>query len=241
MPHQLVQRIESFFSKEGGCLGRHINHDLRSVDYDIEKVLPRQFSQVAVRSQIWKRWVAAYDQGSLGSCTGNAVAGLLMTDPFFGTEKRAFTEQDAIAIYSLATQLDPFSGQYPPDDTGSDGLDAMKAAHKMGYLFAYYHIFDFQILTRYLSWVGPVVIGCNWYDSFDAPSSSGLVTISPNAQVRGGHEFEIMGLDPAAKTIRCVNSWGTGWGDHGCFQIGWNDVERLLSEQGDLTVGIKNR
>lgn len=240
MPKSLIQRIESFVSKEGGTLGRHINHDLRSIDYNIEKVLPAQFSQIVLRSQIWKRWVPCFDQGTIGNCVGNSVAGLLMTDSFFGTEHRAFTEADAVAIYSLATQLDSFPGQYPPDDTGTDGLSGMKAAHRMGYLRAYYHIFDFQILIRYLSWVDCCIFGLNWYDSMDVPRANGLVVISPSAQVRGGHEVELLGVDTVAQTIRFANSWGTTWGDNGCGQIGWSDFERLMSENGDLTVGIKN-
>jgi hypothetical protein len=80
-----------------------------------------------------------------------------------------------------------------------------------------------------------VITGVNWYDSFDSPDASGHVVISAGAQVRGGHEFEIVGVDVQAKTLRAVNSWGDGWGDAGCFTFEYGDYERLLSEDGDAT------
>ncbi|HEY7938869.1 MAG TPA: hypothetical protein VID05_03495, partial [Acidimicrobiales bacterium] len=61
------------------------------------------------------------------------------------------------------------------------------------------------------------------------------------AQVRGGHEFELVGFDAEARTVHAVNSWGTHWGLHGRFTFSWDDLERLLSkaEQGDATVPIR--
>lgn len=226
---------------EGHRLGRHINHDIRSLDYNVEKVLPVQFSQTLTRTHVWRRAAPAFDQGNVGSCVGNSVAGLLMTEPFWRPSYN-LTEGDALKIYETATSLDPFPGSYPPDDTGTDGLDGMKAAKKLGYdIFAYYHIFDFQILLRYLSWVGPAIFGLNWYTGFDSPSSTGLVQILPNDTVRGGHEVELIGVDTVAQTIRFVNSWGPNWADHGCGQFSWSDFQRLMSEDSDQTVAIPSR
>jgi hypothetical protein len=39
---------------------------------------------------------------------------------------------DAVRIYSRATQLDPWSGEYPPTDTGSSRLAAAKASMEAG-------------------------------------------------------------------------------------------------------------
>lgn len=239
----LLQRIESFVSKEGGNLGRHIWHDAQSLDYDIQKVLPRSFAQIALRNKTWTRRVACFDQDipkPLGSCVGNAMAGLIMTDPFYTSAKPFLQESDAIAIYSLATQLDPWPGTYPPDDTGTDGLSGMKAAHKLGYIFAYYHIFTFDMFLRYLAWVGPCIFGLNWYDSMDVPVN-GLVTISPNASVRGGHEIEVNAIDIINKEIVFPQSWGTAWGINGYGRMKWTDLERLMHENGDITCAISNR
>jgi len=75
----------------------------------------------------------------------------------------------------------------------------------------------------------------NWYDSFDSPDTSGDVVISTDATVRGGHEFELIGVDVNDRTFRAVNSWGAGWGDRGYFTLDYTDYERLLHEDGDAT------
>jgi hypothetical protein len=78
-----------------------------------------------------------------------------------------------------------------------------------------------------------VIVGVNWYDGFDNPDSRGLVKISGG--IRGGHEFEVIGLDVDKKLFHAVNSWGTGWGKSGHFWFSFADMSRLLSEDGDCT------
>ena len=81
-------------------LGRHLqpNHDPRSLDHPAE-VAPL----VSVRHQ---HHGPVLDQGQLGSCTGNATAQALNTDPLMPDGRRLLTEQDAVAIYSWATHHD---------------------------------------------------------------------------------------------------------------------------------------
>src|SRR5262249_23759592 len=85
---------------------------------------------------------------------------------------------------------------------------------------------------------GPVLVGVNWYSSFDDPDASGYVTITSGASVRGGHEFLVRGIDPGAQRFHADNSWGADWGDRGMFQFSYATMERLLSEQGDCTVPV---
>ncbi len=113
-----------------GRLGRHVEHDPRS----------RAFSAgtAAIKSVRYKRHGNAFDQGELGSCTGNAMAGVLMTEPLW-IRGRNLTEADAVTLYKAATRLDKIPGKYPPDDTGSSGLAVMKAAVKAKYIAGYSH------------------------------------------------------------------------------------------------------
>lgn len=225
---ELYRRVIVEFPIANRRLGRHVYHDSRSRAYQVK---PRA---ALAKSVVWPRRTAVLDQGNLGSCTGNAACGVLGTDPFYDTLGLKLDEAEAVTLYSAATKLDAYSGSYPPDDTGSDGLSVAKAAKNAGLISGYTHAMSLDAVITALQ-TGPVITGVNWYDSFDSPDASGRVSISKDATVRGGHEFEIVGVDVADKTLRAVNSWGAGYGDAGYFTFEYGDYDRLLSEDGDAT------
>lgn len=214
-------------------LGRHIEHDERSKTYLAEQA-------PVIKSVLHQRHpgVPILNQGNLGSCTGNASVDALVSSPDW-TPRSPTNEGDAVKIYSLATHLDGIPGFYPPDDRGSTGIGACKALVKLGWAASYTHTFGLQQALGALT-LRPAMIGVAWYDSFDSPGPGGMVSISPNAYVRGGHEIAMVGLDTEAKTVRLVNSWGAAWGDGGYFQMTWDTLDRLLNEQGDVTVPVVN-
>jgi hypothetical protein len=214
-------------SAGAGRLGRHVEHDPRSRAYSA--------GTAAIKSATHKRHGKAFDQGELGSCTGNAMAGLLMTEPFW-VRGRNLTEKDAVALYKAATRLDSIRGSYPPDDTGSSGLAVMKAAVKAKFIAGYAHTFSLDQLLGSLV-LGPGILGINWYTSFDSPGADGECPLSPRARVRGGHEVEIFALDAARERVWCYNSWGPRWGGrkNGTFYFSCKTLGRLLGEQGDAT------
>lgn len=169
-----------------------------------------------------------------GNCTGNAVVGLLATRPndVDGiADNTEFSEGLAVDLYSLATELDQFTGTYPPDDTGSSVLSAMKAAKEFLLIEEYRWCFGLEDVLRTLSYVGPVAIGVNWYAGFDKPTSKGLIKIS--GSVRGGHAVELLGIDVRKKIVWGINSWGKWWGKCGRFCISFADLDRLLKERGE--------
>ena len=68
----------------------------------------------------------------------------------------------------------------------------------------------------------PFVLGFSVYDSFesDAVAQSGIVPMpQPNESCLGGHCVYCVGYDDNPGLFLCVNSWGTGWGQKGLFQI----------------------
>src|SRR5262249_30290549 len=210
-------------------LGRHIEHDERSKGFRVTRVAANP------RSAAYKRHCEPFDQGDLGSCTGNAMAGLLMTDPFW-TTGRSLGESDAIRLYSEATELDGIRGSYPPQDTGSSGLAVAKAARREGWITRYEHAFGFEDLIQGLS-QRPGILGINWYTSFDTPDASGECPLTAAASVRGGHEVEMFELDVERQRVWCYQSWGPTWGglENGTFWFSFTTLMRLLAEQGDAT------
>jgi hypothetical protein len=191
-----------------------------------------------VRARTWRRYGPPFDQGNLGSCTGNAIAGCVNTVPFHKTGARLLTEQDAVGLYELATRLDSIPGSYPPEDTGSSGLAACKAAKQKGLISSYAHAFGIDHALGALQ-LGPVITGVPWYEGFDQPDATGMVSIA--GEIRGGHEFEVHAIrrvgEALADTIlEAVNSWGTSWAVYGKFRFSALTWAELLSQSGDVTV-----
>lgn len=219
----------------GRRLGRHVWHDSRSLAY----LYQRRYRGALLNDTFFERHGPILDQGEAGSCTGNAEVGELACDPFFATLPAMHPTLDetlALYLYSAAEDIDG-DGPYPPNDNGSSGLSVMKAAQKRGLISGYQHITSLSGMLDALQ-DRPVIVGVNWYDSFDGPDSSGYVTISRNAQVRGGHEFLVRGGKIADRRLLADNSWGEGWGVRGSFEFSFATMERLLAEDGDCTVAV---
>lgn len=223
-------------------LGRHVRHDPRSLRY-AHGVLPKS----AIKTVDWPRRTPVFDQGQLGSCTGNAAAGLVGTDSAarpgltsvsISGNVLPVNETLAVQLYSLATQLDGIQGAYPPDDTGSSGLGAAKALKKLGLATSYRHAFSLDALKSALQ-TGPVMVGTVWLQSmFDVDASSGYVRVDRNSDVAGGHEYIISAYDASALAFRIDNSWSESWGIRGAAWLAQADMQWLLSQDGDVTVPV---
>lgn len=212
-------------------LGRHVNHDPRSLRY----VVPKAVVDKTVK---WNRRVPAFDQGNLGSCTGNAEAGCLGTDPFFSTLPNLQINEDlAVKLYSLATKIDPYSGSYPPDDTGSDGLSVSKAAKQLGYISGYVHATSVDGCKTMIQ-QGPFIVGSDWTTNMDAAGSDGIIPNPAGGSVRGGHEYECFARDAEADLWWFWNSWGVTWGFNGTFAYNSAGLAALLLRGGDATQSV---
>lgn len=222
---------------DGKPLGRHVRHDSRSRSY------PYRSSGVPLQSNMVHRYIPILNQGQTRSCTGNAETGALGSGAMFSALQASsfrgvsLDEQFAQSLYSQAETLDGH-GTFPPDDQGSTGISVCKAALNAGYIRAYVHTFSMDDLLDALSMGKPVICGTYWYDSFDQPDSNGEIRVSPNAQVRGGHEWLARGIDVDKQEIFCDNSWGSEWGLRGSFVLGWDTLSELLAQNGDGTVSV---
>lgn len=223
-------------------LGRHVHHDSRSLDYEY---LPRD-AKPARKNTFWDSATGPLNQGEVGSCTGNAESQWLNTN--FANAVRAvtnknqfLTEKNALKIYSLGTHLDTAPGSYPPDDTGCDGVSVAKAGVQLGYLDKYTHTFSFAALQAAIE-TTPTINGTLWTNTMFNPTN-GLVKVGKLTQsnIAGGHEYLCCGIDWAAEVLEFRNSWGDTDAWPGCkpggyFAIGFADYQKLLAEQGDVTV-----
>lgn len=206
--------------------GRHVEHDPASRTFALA-----DHADVPTGDIVWCRWSPILTQ-RIGSCTGNAMAGLLACEPFCHTRDAAarFDETFAESLYSDATHLDNVPGVYPPDDTGSTGLAVCKAARRRHLISTYGWAFSTRGLLHALQ-RGPVLLGMAWHEEMNDPDQYGVVR--PGGRILGGHEVLCRGV--RSGNLVCDNSWGAAWGPiGGSFLIPVAAWDVLLHEQADV-------
>jgi len=183
-----------------------------------------------------------YDQGDLGSCTANAIAGAIEFDrmkqglPDF-TPSRLFIYYNERVIEHTVNS-----------DSGAMIRDGIKSVNKQGvcselewpYDVAQFTVkpstkcyqdalldkaLSYQRVTRSLSQMKaclasglPFTFGFTVYESFesDQVASTGIVPMpSHRESVLGGHAVDAVGYDDSKQAFYVRNSWGSSWGMDG--------------------------
>lgn len=216
-------------------LGRQVVHDPRSRNYPLRLTALPDLPTKAIRHRIYGPRItpnqkisccSGVDQAVKCDAAGNRVAGVVLGMP------------DAERIYSLATSLDPFPGEYPPEDTGSSGLGACKASKQLGLILRYEWILGGarQVVAALAG--GPstpgrcVGIGTWWYDNMFRPDEETLL-VKPTGPKVGGHQWTATGYEPRYNAVEGFCWWGPTFGDKGRFRIKLDDLDALLADDGD--------
>lgn len=208
-------------------LGRHKVHDPRSKDYS---------ARLLIRRDSWiDRTIRIFDptpnpNQCHGECT--AVAKCVQFNAVGNRVKGVRLDmEDAHELYHLETTIDPFKGEWPPDDTGSSGLASAKAAQKLGLGKDYWHIFNgADGIVQAIQQGHVVSVGTLWYESMFSPDEHGI--IKPSGKVVGGHQFSARAYHVRSDlvTIRC---W---WGDFRDVRIKRDDLNDLVMDGGDAHI-----
>jgi hypothetical protein len=208
-------------------LGRNVWHDERSRAFAAE-------AAPAIIAVDWTPHGLPLNQKNVGSCTAEAVCAALNSRPGWLPGTKIYHQANAYELYRRETADE--GEPWPPNDPGGSGLAVCKAAVELGMITSYTHAFGPDEALKALS-LRPVITGFNWYSSFDHPDPvTGMVSITPGAFVRGGHEVCGVSIQPDKETVGFWNSWGPKWGRHGRFSMTFATWARLLSEDGDVTV-----
>ena len=199
-----------------------------------------------------------YDQGQLGSCTGNAIAGAVQ----FEREKQHLTPDfvpSRLFIYYGERVIEGTVGT----DSGAQIRDGIKVVANQGvppetdwpYDIAKFaqkpppkafadalhdRAVSYSRLSQSLSQMKgclasgyPFVFGFTVYDSFESQqvAQTGVVPMpAAGESVLGGHAVMAVGYDDSQQRFIVRNSWGANWGMKGYFTMPYAYLtERNLS------------
>jgi C1A family cysteine protease len=192
-----------------------------------------------------------YDQGSLGSCTGQAIAAAIA----YANMKTEAVELNPsrLFIYYNERELEDTINE----DSGAAIRDGIKVVNKFGVCTETLWPYDIQQfaarppevcyqeaikekvveyarvqqaevqLKRCLAELFPVVFGLMIYSSFESPDvvRTGIVNFpTATESLLGGHAVLLVGYDDFTKRFLVRNSWGAEWGQGGHFTIPYSYV-----------------
>lgn len=211
-------------------------HDVRSRNYSIRKVLPQK---IRIEPRFWDEGVVL-DQGSEGACVGYGWTAELLAEPFAPDVQPlvATAERYATFSYKRAQKIDEWPGE---DYEGTSVLAGAKIMQQDDQIAGYRWCFGALDVRDAVITSGPVVIGVPWYSSMYSTDKSGLVVV--RGRKVGGHCIVVTGYHPALKingkteeVFRWRNSWGSAYGLDGSGYIRFSDLAILLDDRGEACI-----
>ena len=206
------------------------------------------------------------NQGSLGSCTGQAIAGAI---ELLNKRNGKPTDVSRLFIYYYE-RLILGTVNY---DSGAYIRDGIKATNHYGASLEKYWPYDIRKfrqqpiteakndalnrkVTRYerivdfngcidaLSNGYPVIIGFHVYTSFMSNTVARTGNMPyPNTRrerLLGGHAVLLVGYDKNKKVFIARNSWGTNWGIKGYFYMPFNVINPTMSSDYWIIKSVNN-
>jgi C1A family cysteine protease len=198
------------------------------------------------KADLTEKCPPVYDQGELGSCTGNAIAGAVEFD-LLKQKLTDFTPSRLFIYYNERVIEGTVAS-----DSGAQIRDGIKCVASMGVCSesewpydiskfatkpsdkcftaaAKHRIVLYQRLIQDLNTMKgciaagyPFVFGFTVYQEFEGPevAKSGVVPM-PKARERaiGGHAVMAVGYDDETEQFAVRNSWGSSWGLKGYFKM----------------------
>jgi C1A family cysteine protease len=180
-----------------------------------------------------------YDQGQLGSCTANAIAGALEFDQIKEADKTTFTSSSLFIYYNERTMehtVNTDSGAQIRNGIKSVGsigappetdwpYDIMKFTETppakafsdapLGKALQYQRVPQvLNQMKRCLASGYPFVFGFTVYESFESQqvATTGVVSMpAAGEKVLGGHAVVAVGYDDTTQRFIVRNSWGPGY------------------------------
>lgn len=222
----MIPLVNNFYTKDIR-LGRIPEFDERSRQFPIRQLIKKTAKPVT-RSWTCYKWL---DQGDSPACTGFSVSHEAAASPVVVPK---IDNAVALNLYSRAKELD----EWPGDDyDGSSVLGAIKAGAEKGWYQEYRWSFSIDDLILAVGHSGPAVLGLNWYEGMFDPDINGY--LHPVGECVGGHAILTNNVNMKGRFFTLHNSWGKSWGINGEARISFDDLDRLLHEQGEACVPVR--
>jgi C1A family cysteine protease len=187
-----------------------------------------------------------YDQGNLGSCTGNAIAAAIEFDlkkqglEVFTPSRLFIYYNERVIEHSVSEDAGAMirdgiksvrSLGAPPESiwpysvgkfADKPGKDAYKEA-KLHQALSYMRVKQTESQMKSCLASGlPFTLGFAVYDSFESDEVARTGTVNmpaSNEALLGGHAVLCIGYDDATQRFLIRNSWGPSWGNNGNFTL----------------------
>jgi C1A family cysteine protease len=197
------------------------------------------------------------NQGQLGSCTANALAGALefleiksgkllvdLSRLFIYYNERAIEHtissdsgamiRDGIKTLAAQGVCPEKNWPYVISAFAKKPSAICYTAAKKHTIASYRRLSSLADMRACLADGYPFVFGFSVYESFESASvaRTGVVNMPKRTERQlGGHAVCAVGYDDAAKRVIVRNSWGSGWGQNGYFTLPYDYVaDRNLSD-----------
>lgn len=198
------------------------------------------------------------DQGQLGSCTANALAGAVEFMELKDKAIPAYIPLSRLFLYYNERAIEGDINQ----DGGAQIRDGVKSLNQQGIctealwpyniskfadtpddvsvndaltrkIVSYHRLTTFQDMLTCLAEGFPFALGISVYDSFESAevAKTGIVPMPGSGEsVLGGHAVLAVGFDQAEEVFIIRNSWGSDWGMAGYCTIPFSYVEKIGSD-----------
>lgn len=176
------------------------------------------------------------NQGNYPMCVGFSWRQWLTT----GIVENTSLNPDGRTIYCEARKRDPWTGDCTTDlKSGTSIRAGAKYLQERGLIGTYVWAWDAETIRRWiLSGKGPVIVGTRWYMSMYRPVA-GRMVVTPSSGLAGGHAYAITGYSDSNRMFQVTNSWGPYWGTQGKSNMRYQDMQLLMSQQGECVTAVE--
>lgn len=217
-------------------LGRRFAPD----DRDQEHLIRKKFALPSLRHlpETKRHWSHGWrgDQKDTPSCVGFSIVHKLHAGPITQIKRgnRARPVVDPIRdIYEPAQRIDEWPGE---NYDGTSVRAGMKIAQQLGFIESYAWAFALEDMIRTLA-LEPVVVGINWYWDMWEPDKRGRVKLG--GPLMGGHAICAIGYSMKREEVDLLQSYGPKYGVNGVIRIGFEDMRRLIAEDGEICLAVE--